>query len=181
MRPRVAFSAQGAEVLVPVVAAFSERQHVVDLLDFPVDSFGKALLAKRVRVDVSVSDALPSPAVPALGLGVASVSFVSSVFFLLVLRAEPSLGEVGASGVGARPFRFPWHVVAPNEKPPGNQSLGGFIAVFYAITISGINGKCVRDIGHQGLLKSSTDSFWTARFFFLYADVRSMLKCSQMS
>lgn len=67
------------------------------------------------------------------------------------------------------------------KSPRGIFSLGGSVAVFYAITITGINGKCVRDIGHYGFPKSSTDSFWRARFFFLYAEVRSMLKCSQMS
>ena len=67
------------------------------------------------------------------------------------------------------------------KSPRGINPSEALFAIFYAITITGINGKCVRDIGHHGLPKSSTDSFWTARFFFLYAEVRSMLKCSQIS
>lgn len=130
MRPRMAFFAQRAEVLLTVVAAFSKRQDVVDFLGFPVDSMRLALLAERVSVDVSVADALPSPAVASFCGWIASVLLVSLVFLFLVLRAKAPIGEVGAAGMGARSFGFPWHVVAPNEKPPGNRSHGGSVRNF---------------------------------------------------
>ena len=167
MRPCMAFFTQGAQVLVPMVAAFSKRQNMVDFLGFPVDSFRKTFLAKRVGVNVTVADAFPSSAVASLGGRVAVVFFVSFILLFLVLRAESSLGEVRASGVGARPFRFPWHIVAPNEKPP--QELLPrrlYFAIFYAITISGITGKSVRDITHA-FPKSRTERCATARFFLL--------------
>lgn len=67
------------------------------------------------------------------------------------------------------------------KSPRGIDPTEALFAVFYATTISGVSPKSVRDIGHHGLPKRSTESFWSARFFLLYAEVRSMLNRSQMS
>ena len=54
-------------------------------------------------------------------------------------------------------------------------------AVFDDNSVPRPKWKIVRDFGHQLFPYSSVTSFCRARFFFLYADVRSMWKRSQMS
>ena len=80
----VAGLAQAHEVAVRMGAALAERQDVMYFLgdnDAPVLL---ALLAQRVRFDVSVTDTLPRTAVAFVGLGVSLVLVVLGIDSLLV-------------------------------------------------------------------------------------------------
>ena len=80
----VAGLAKAHEVAVRMGAALAERQDVMYFLgdgDAPVLL---ALLAQRVRLDVSVADTLPRTAVAFVGLGVALVLVVLGIGSLLM-------------------------------------------------------------------------------------------------
>ena len=80
----VAGLAQAHEVAVRMSTALAERQDVMYFLgdsDAPVLI---ALLAQRVRFDVSVTDTLPRTAVAFVGLGVALVLVVLGIGSLLM-------------------------------------------------------------------------------------------------
>jgi hypothetical protein len=70
----------------------------------------QALFAERMRLDVAVTDTLPSTTVAFVGLGVSLVLVVLFVNDLLMLGAVLlTLSEPTAAGVGAGTLWFIWH------------------------------------------------------------------------
>ena len=82
--PGVAGLAQAHEIAVRMGAALTERQDVMYFLGGGDAAILLALLAQRVRLDVSVADTLPRTAVAFVGLGVALVLVVLGIGSLLV-------------------------------------------------------------------------------------------------
>ena len=80
----VAGLAQAHEVAVRMGTALAERLNVVYFLSSSDAPVLRALLAQRVRFDVSVTDTLPRTAVAFVGLGVSLVLVVLSIGSLLV-------------------------------------------------------------------------------------------------
>lgn len=73
---------------------------MMDMLHRCQKTFCKALLTERMRVSVLLSDPSPCSAVPLLGLGITSVSFVVPVHLTLVFLTVPSVGKPRTAGVG---------------------------------------------------------------------------------
>ena len=93
--------AQTAQVRLVVGATVFERDHVVDLSHGRVPSTGQAILTQRVGVDVGRADLSPPVVVASVDLRVALVRPVAGVLSASVLRAEPGVGQLGTTRVGA--------------------------------------------------------------------------------
>ena len=107
--PRVAWLAERHQIGYRVCPALGERQLVVDFLGWRVPAGFQALLAQRVRRDITVADTFPRSAVMTAGRRVAAVLLVAFGFQLGVFLTVPSIGQPGTAGIRAGTFRFPWH------------------------------------------------------------------------
>lgn len=111
---RVARLAQRAQIRLVVGAAVLERDHVVDLSHGRIPSTGQTVLAQRVGFDVGRANSSPPVVVATVDLRVALVLPVAGVLDAGVLGAEPLLGQLGATEVGARALGFERH---PSHHP----------------------------------------------------------------
>jgi hypothetical protein len=98
------------EIALLIAAAFGERKDVVDFLCGCQLALLLAFLAKRVRLDVAVTDSLPASAVAFVGLGVSLVLVVLFVHDFLMLGAVLLMySEPTAAGIGTGTFGFVGH------------------------------------------------------------------------
>jgi len=92
---------QAHQIIRGVGAAFGERDYMVDFLDWCVLACFQTLFTQWMLRHIPGADALPNPAVPFAGGGVALVLFVKLVSLLLMRRAISAVREFRAAGVGA--------------------------------------------------------------------------------
>jgi len=98
------------EVALLIAAALRERANVVHLFGGSEPILFLAFLTKRMRLDVTVTDTLPSTTIPFVGSGVAFVLVVLFCHNLLMFGTVLlALGKPTAAGVGTGTFRFVWH------------------------------------------------------------------------
>ena len=76
------------QVRFTMVAVFWQRLDVMHLIRFGKPTFFLALLAKRVCIHVSVTDAFPCLTIPTLDCGVPSVLFIALVLQFLMLLSK---------------------------------------------------------------------------------------------
>jgi hypothetical protein len=86
----------------------------MDFLDWNVSSLPEAHLAKRMLVNVSITNSFPSPAVSFAGGVTTGEVFVLFLRQLLVLLAVlfTVLTKIRTAGEAAGTFRFHWHCAA---------------------------------------------------------------------
>ncbi len=97
------------EILFAVCTAFRQRNFVVYLLSRDQLSVLLTQLTQRMSSRISVADAFPRSAVSSADSEIAVVFFVAFGFFLGVFLAEPSVGQLRTTGVGAGALGFLGH------------------------------------------------------------------------
>ena len=140
----VAGLAKAHEVAVRMGAALAERQDVMYFFGSSDAPVLLALLAQRVRFDVSVTDTFPSTTVAFVGLGVSLVFVVLGIGCPLMFLTVNAVCKLRAAGVSARPFRFCRHGFllfgqnkSPEDYPPRLACID-----FYSLIISESSGGC---------------------------------------
>jgi len=136
--------AQRHEVGGIAASAFGERENMVYLLGGCQLTLLPALLAQRVRLDVSVTDAFPSTTISFVGSRVAFVLVVMFVCRLLMLGTVLlAHGKPTAAGVGAGTLWFVWHgftSVQGKEKATGDFSSMARTSILFAYHNTNIRG-----------------------------------------
>jgi len=98
------------KVTLLIAAALRERTDVVHLFGGSEPILFLAFLTKRMRLDVSVTDAFPGTTISFVGSGVAFVLVVLFYNNLLMLGTVLlALGKPTAAGVGTGTLWFVWH------------------------------------------------------------------------
>ena len=104
--PGVAALAQGHKVAFVVRATVCKRQDVMHFLGGSQPAFAPTLLAKRMRLNIELTNASPRAAVLMAGVWIALVSVVLVHDDLPVLITVPTVGQPAATGIGARTLGF---------------------------------------------------------------------------
>jgi hypothetical protein len=134
-------AAKGDEVLFAVIAAFRQRSFVMHLLGLHQQALLVAQLTHGVLLHVFVSDALPRSTVATLDCWVPVIFLIAPVLLLLMLRAEATLRQVGATGEGAGAFGLVGHCAPPFGHQKSHRRLlydgsSGFSSRFAIVIIS---------------------------------------------
>lgn len=90
-------------------ATFCKRNLVMYFFYFNKDSLFVTNLTERMSLNITVTDAFPRTTISSPSVRVSLVLLVTSVLFLLMFLTEPTLGQLGTSGMVAWVFRFSWH------------------------------------------------------------------------
>ena len=109
MKSRVTGFAQCDEVIFIVCSTFGQRNLVVYLLSRDQQSVILAQLTQRMSRSISVTDTFPCTSVSSSDSGITVVFFVAFCFFLGVFLAEPSVSQLGTTGMGAGTLGFYGH------------------------------------------------------------------------
>ena len=125
-------SAQGHKVVPCMSAAFGDGDLVMNLCRRNNSAVLLALLTKRMKTDVAVSNPFPGTAILLVNVWGAFVFVVlasgnSSVIFTVL-----SVCELRASGIGTRSLGSTWHVYPPSSVIAGAYS-----------------GRCTRSAPHR--------------------------------
>ena len=139
-----------------------------------------AAFAKGVLGYIPVAYAHPLRSVAFTRFRITHVSFITPCFLFCMLFAVPSVCQLRASRLRTWAFRFVWHLCLLKAKSLVELCPQGFLSFSHDTIIHYSSGKSVREITHY-LPNNSSAKCWTARFFLLYADERSMLNRSQIS
>ena len=123
------------QVRFTMVAVFWQRLDVMHLIRFGKPTFFLALLAKRVCIHVSVTDAFPCLTIPTLDCGVPSVLFIALVLQFLMLLTKPAVREVGTAGVGAGALWFLWQCFTSPEYKKSPHRIAPMKAVLYSTSL----------------------------------------------
>jgi len=98
------------EVAPFIASAFGEREDVVNLFSWSDLSLFLTLLAERMRLDVAVTDTLPSTTISLIGSRVTFILVVMFVHCFLMLGAVLlTFSKPTAAGVSTWTLRFVWH------------------------------------------------------------------------
>ena len=103
------------EVICIVRTTFCQRLDVMYLFNGNIDPVVKALLTKRVRLCVLLTDTLPLRSVASFRFGLSVVAFVSLVLGSLVILAVPAFSKPGATGVSTWFLGSSWHYTSPSK------------------------------------------------------------------
>ena len=109
MDPGMTDFAQGDQVVPVMVPAFCQGLLVVDFSRHHVPAILQTQFTERMAGHVSISDLLPSPAVPFLCTRTSLILFVPLGDDLLVLLTVPAVRQVRAAWEGTGSFRFSRH------------------------------------------------------------------------
>jgi len=133
MKSCVTGFAQSDEILLIVRTTFRQRNFVVYLFGRDQLSVLLTQFAQRMRRSISVADAFPRSAVTSADSGIAVVFFVAFCFFLGVFLAEPTVGQLGTAGMGARTlgFRGHWFSFGDDKSHRRIYSRDGFRCIFW--------------------------------------------------
>jgi hypothetical protein len=98
------------EIAPLIASAFGEREDVVYLFSWSQSSLLFALLTKRMRLDVAVTDAFPSTAVSFVGDRVTLILVIMFVHCLLMLGTVLlTFSKPTAAGISTRTLWFVGH------------------------------------------------------------------------
>jgi hypothetical protein len=98
------------EIALLVASTFGEREDVVYLFSWSETALFLALLTKRMRLDVAVTDTLPSTTISLIGSRVTFILVVMFVHCFLMLGAVLlTFSKPTAAGVSTWTLRFVWH------------------------------------------------------------------------
>ena len=117
---RMARRTQRHQVLVSMVAAFSQRLDVMHLLRLDEPAFLLAPLTKRVCIHIAVTDAFPRTSIFSFGCRIPVILFITLVLQFLMLLTESAVCQLRTAGVGTRSRWFLWHrftTSGPKESP----------------------------------------------------------------
>lgn len=107
----MATSAQALEIALVIRSAIGDGLHMMDEGCYHCSSQPKALLAERMRRDVSVAHLSPATSVPLVLIVATGEMLIMSLhqapMFLTV--SSFAVGQVWAATVAAGAFRFRWH------------------------------------------------------------------------
>lgn len=101
--------AKSAKVRVIMCAAIGDRFDMMDFLGRNVPTVSKAALAKRMLLDVQVTDGMPAPTVNFVGVRAAAVLVILTVRLRSMDFAVPAVGQVRTAGIGAGLLGFIGH------------------------------------------------------------------------
>jgi hypothetical protein len=101
--------AKGAKVGVIMCAAVGDRLDMMDFLGWNVPTVSKAALAKRMLLDVQVTDGMPTSTVNFVRVRAAAVLVVLTVRLRSMDFAVPVVGQVRTAGVSAGLLGFIGH------------------------------------------------------------------------
>jgi len=111
------------EIAFLIAAALGERKNVVYLFSRSELTLFLALLTKRMRLDVAVTDTLPGTTIPLVGSRVTFVLVVMFVrCFLMLGTVLLAFSKPTAAGVSTGTLRFVGHwftSLSGIKKPPG--------------------------------------------------------------
>ena len=101
--------AKSAKVRVLMCAAIGDRLDMMDFLGRNMPTVSKAVLAKRMLLDVQVADGMPAPTVSFVGFRAAAVLVVLTVRLRSMGFAVPAVSQVRTAGIRARLLGFVGH------------------------------------------------------------------------
>ena len=101
--------AKSAKVRVLMCAAIGDRLDMMDFFGRNVPTVSKAVLAKRMLLDVQVADGMPAPTVSFVGFRAAAVLVVLTVRLRSVGFTVPAVGQVRTAGISAGLLGFVGH------------------------------------------------------------------------
>ncbi len=111
------------EIAAVMGAALGERKAMVDFLGRNQHTLFVALLTEWMLLDIAVTDALPRTTIPTAYSRVSVVLLVALVLLAFMLRAKPTICQVGAAGMGTGTLWFSWQLASPpfghKESPAG--------------------------------------------------------------
>ncbi len=107
----MATGAQALEIALVIRSAIGDGLHMMDEGCYRCSPQPKALLAERMRRDVSVAHLSPSTSVPFMLIVATGEMLIMPLhhasMFLAVAR--PAVGQIRTATVSAGAFRFRWH------------------------------------------------------------------------
>ena len=126
------------EVIFTVCPTFRQRSLMVNLFGRNQKSVLLTQLTQRMRRRISVTDAFPRSAVPSADSGITVVFFVAFCFFLGVFLAEPTVGQLGTTGMGTGTlgFRGHWFSFGKDKSHLRITPVMAFVVFFGIIIIS---------------------------------------------
>ena len=139
----MATGAQALEIALVIRSAIGDGLHMMDEGCYHCSPQPKALLAERMRRDVSVAHLSPVTSVPLVLIVATGEMLIMPLhhapMFLAVAR--PAVGQIRTAAISARAFRFRWqsHHLG-NKKPP--QGLLPLEVGFRSTFLSSISYHC---------------------------------------
>jgi len=124
------------EIALLVASAFGEREDVVYLFSWSETALFLALLTKRMRLDVAVTNAFPSTAVSFVGGRVTFILVVMFVHCLLMLGTVLlTFSKPTAAGISTRTLWFVGHrftSLSGHRKSPAGQTHKAWNLFYFA-------------------------------------------------
>jgi len=142
----MAAHAQTPQIALVIRSAIGDGLHMMDEGCYHCSPQPKALLAERMRRDVSVAHLSPATSVPLVLIVATGEMLIMPLhhapMFLAVAR--PAVGQIRTAAISARAFRFRWqsHHLGNKKTSAGIAPFGGwfpfYIFVEYIISLSSL-------------------------------------------